>query len=292
MLFFSKKDIVSFWHLSRPFNILIAILTFIYSAYISNLSNLVFLSDRLFQIELFLLIWIMASGYWINDICDYKIDIINRPKSTRVGPYISPKKTLSAYIAVCIILVMISTFLPAKFFILNIGCMTALAVYSYYLKRQALIGNILIAALVSGVILAGGLLSHLKMIHLWGIIFSFFITLIREIAKDIEDMKGDLLHRLNTTPILIGIKKTKIIIITLCILLFISIYLPLFFDYFLKNRFNTSYFISITLMVSLPLIIICNKIKKANRIENFKSISKNLKWTMLGGLLSLFFLEL
>ncbi len=42
--------------------------------------------------------------------------------------------------------------------------------------------------------------------------FAFFMTLVREIIKDIEDLKGDNTFGCRTLPIILGIRKTKFII--------------------------------------------------------------------------------
>ena len=55
------------------------------------------------------------------------------------------------------------------------------------------------------------------------IIFAFFMTLIREIIKNIEDLKGDYALKMNTLPILIGVKRTRNIVLVISSVVFVFI---------------------------------------------------------------------
>ena len=43
-------------------------------------------------------------------------------------------------------------------------------------------------------------------------LFAFFMTLVREVIKDMEDLKGDNSFGCKTLPIVWGIRKTKILL--------------------------------------------------------------------------------
>ena len=66
--------------------------------------------------------------------------------------------------------------------------------------------------------------------------FAFFINLIREIIKDIEDWKGDQAFGCKTLPVVLGIRKTKrIVLFVLLIFIGLIVWLTLKQDnYFLK----------------------------------------------------------
>jgi len=91
-------------------------------------------------------------------------------------------------------------------------------VYASYLKRTLLIGNIVISGLVALSIIIVGVfelipamteinqqtqLVFFKMILDYAL-FAFSLNLLREIAKDIEDIDGDYKAGMNTLPIAIG----------------------------------------------------------------------------------------
>jgi 4-hydroxybenzoate polyprenyltransferase len=66
-------------------------------------------------------------------------------------------------------------------------------------------------------------------------LFAFIVTLVREIIKDMEDLKGDNTFGCKTLPIVWGLRKTKNAI------------------YFLTAAFVASVFIIDTLVESLPM---------------------------------------
>jgi geranylgeranylglycerol-phosphate geranylgeranyltransferase len=81
--------------------------------------------------------------------------------------------------------------------------------YSRWLKRTPLVGNLAVALVLGLAILYGGLAVTSFGDARWaaallGAAFAFGSTLAREIAKDIEDAKGDAAGGARTLPIVIG----------------------------------------------------------------------------------------
>jgi 4-hydroxybenzoate polyprenyltransferase len=99
---------------------------------------------------------------------------------------------LAAYIAF--------TFLQLRWITIQLLCIIALVVYSTTFKRKLVIGNVLIASLSSLAMLTLAwyepnfplLNTQLELVrYFWFYtVFAFFITLLREIVKDMEDIKG------------------------------------------------------------------------------------------------------
>src|SRR4029077_17521657 len=97
-------------------------------------------------------------------------------------------------------------------------------------KKRILIGNLMVAYLSAFVILlvvlyekhlyesANIIVVHAEysifVILFFYFAFAFLLSLAREISKDIEDIEGDRLYGCRTLPILIGVKRTKIILCT------------------------------------------------------------------------------
>ena len=114
-------------------------------------------------------------------------------------------------------------------------------------------------------------------------VFSFLITWIREIIKDLEDIKGDAVENSNTLPLHFGILITKNIIFTLIILLeFLICFAAIYF-------FNSNIVFSIYLVLGLffPLIYLFVKVRNSNVSQDFHASSSFVKWITLIGILAI-----
>ena len=119
-------------------------------------------------------------------------------------------------------------------------------------------------------------------------IFSFFINLIREIVKDIEDVKGDRKLKMNTLPIYIGRNRTKII--TLIFTIFpIALLVYIIIKFSATYNAVTFYLLFFSL---LPMLYTVLKLKSAKSIKDYKTISNYLKIIMLLGINSLLIISL
>ena len=101
-----------------------------------------------------------------------------------------------------------------------------LYLYATSLKQMVIVGNIVIAMLLSFSVIIIGLFDLLPAIDVgnkveMGILFSmlidyaifaFILNFIREIVKDMEDVVGDYNQGMSTLPIVFGIKNTVKII--------------------------------------------------------------------------------
>src|SRR5690606_23524311 len=245
---------------------------------------------------------IAAAGNIINDINDIETDSINKPNKIIVGKSISEKTAYNLFIILNVIGVGIGYYLSnavgrSGFFSLFVIISILLYIYSTYLKQLFLIGNITIAVLVSLSILIVGVfelipniteqnqtlqLLYFKTILNYGYM-AFILNLIREIAKDVEDIEGDTKAGMNTLPIYIGKEKTKYVlfVLSLVTLLIIGFYV---IDSLYKNQVAVAYFL---IFIIGPLTYLCIKIVSAKTKTDYTHISNILKLIMLFGMLSL-----
>lgn len=281
-------NLKGFWLAARPKNLLIAFLTFTLAAFCSYNKSFLFLQNPLFYIQAFLILLIMASGYFINDLFDYKIDLINKPHKTFVNIYASSKKFWTTYWVINITIILFTLMAPPFFIFLNYSALLLLYLYARYFKRYAGIGNLIIASLTTFVVIAGGMIHQLNLTILWISIFAFLITLIREIVKDIEDLRGDLKNNLQTLPILAGIHLTHQVLFTLYILLIIAVLLPIPLYYFLFNRTLWLYGIFTLLAIEVPLIHSIWTLLRSQYFQKSRYTyeSKRLKFIMLIGVIA------
>ncbi len=117
-------------------------------------------------------------------------------------------------------------------------------------------------------------------------IFSFFVSLYREIVKDIEDTKGDKIANAKTIPIFFGVEVAKSIcgIISIIVLALLFLWLKLDF-----NTGNLYLVIYMVLFVMSPLFYSVYLLKNASFKKDFNRLSGFIKLIMLSGIFLLFF---
>ncbi len=290
------KDLKAFLRISRPTNVVISFLAFGLACYLATRST-DFLFDSAFWGTALTIIIIAATGYWINDVYDFRIDRINKPEKAVVNAILSVKKVLTVYFFTTMgILGFSFLFLgiyherPHITFI-NFISVLLLFIYASYLKRTGVVGNLVISFLIALVlILAYYLTHHINMALVWAVVFSFEITLIREITKDVQDIKGDLAFQVKTMIIQVGMKRTQAFLSFLYVLFIFSTYLPFFYYLILYDLALWTYLILSILIVQLPAAWIMGMMLRETEPQKFGRQSSLLKYVMLTGMLTLFFL--
>jgi 4-hydroxybenzoate polyprenyltransferase len=252
-------------------------------------------------------ILIAAGGYVINNIFDQNTDTINKPNNVIVGKTISETDAYNLYIGLTVTGVGIGFYLSnvilksgfASIFILIAA---TLYLYATSLKQMMIIGNIIVALLLSFSVVIIGIFDLFPTIHegnqqQMGIVFSilldyalftFFLNFMREIVKDIEDVDGDYNQGMNTLPIAIGKSRTSKIVFGLSFIpmLFMLYYIN---KYLLDLVFTTVYLL---LFVVGPLLYFTVKIWTAKSKKEFHTLSMLLKWILLFGILSIVVISL
>ena len=259
------------------------------------------LSDFNYILLVIATVCVTAGGYVINNIMDQETDEIAKPQNRVVGVSISETVAYNWYIGLTIVGVGIGFYLSnviykptfASMFIL---VATLLYMYATSFKQIPVLGNVVVALLLSTSIIIIGLFDILpaidvdnrfRMKEAFSIlmdyaIFAFIINLIREIVKDLEDMDGDYQSGINTLPITIGIPKTKIIV---GILTVISIGILAY--YINSNLFELDYVIYYTMVFIIgPLIYFGVKLMNAETKKQLHHLSLVLKIILFFGILS------
>ena len=272
----------------RGYNILILIAAQ-YLAAIFIFSEKKVLGPILFDWHLFYLViatvCVVASGYIINNFYDSNADKINRPLKYGVDSYIKQETLLSLYFLLNFLgfsFGWLVSWRAAFFFAIYIF---SIWFYSHKLKKYALIG--LISAATLTILPFFVIFIHYKnfskviFIHAF---FLFFVILIRELIKDLENIKGAIANDYNTFPVVYGEKNTKKFIFFLLILTLIPV--VTLFNYpaiqYMKYYF---YFASLT------LIIVGIFLWKATTKKQYIILHNILKILLLIGVFSLLFID-
>lgn len=243
--------------------------------------------SRLTDINLLLLVistlLIAAAGYIINDYYDVKIDYINKPKRVVVGRILKRRGVMVAHTLFNFSGIFIGFYLSTWVGIISVGSAFMLWWYSNQLKRLPFVGNFFIAVLTGASIFLVGIYyqQHIFLVNTYAF-FAFSITLIREIVKDIEDLKGDADFGCRTLPIIFGIRQTKVI-------LYILIATFIFIMFYLAERLGNQTLVIYFLILSLPILHFLYLLIKADTVKHFRMLSNYCKAIMLSGILSMAF---
>ncbi|HEX6889539.1 MAG TPA: geranylgeranylglycerol-phosphate geranylgeranyltransferase [Chryseolinea sp.] len=243
--------------------------------------------ETIYDYKLFLLsvstVLIAAAGYIINDYYDVKIDYINKPERVVIGKNITRRFAILFHVLLSVVGISIGFYLSLWLAAINLLSVFLLWLYSNNLKRLPFVGNITVALLTGLAIYVVDVLyrtqSSLVIIYA---VFAFFMTLVREIIKDVEDLKGDNTFGCKTLPIVLGIRKTKIIIYIIVVLFSISVlvlnywYEALPFQYYLIFLF-------------VPVAWLLFRLFRADMRKEFSQLSTFCKIIMLLGILSMAF---
>ncbi len=226
---------------------------------------------------------IAAAGYIINDYYDVKIDAINKPDRLLVGRIIRRRQAMFAHLVLSVVGVLIGGLLLVPVGLINLGAALLLWGYSARLKKLPLIGNIAIGLLSASMLLVVAVYNDvLNKTTLGYALFALLISLIREIIKDIEDMKGDASFECRTLPIVLGMRGAKYVLYPL-IIAFLALLVasvahpatPLLFD---------AYMLALVLGPSIWMVM---KLARADKKADFSYLSSLNKIIMLLGILSM-----
>ena len=277
-----KRFVVSFARLTRVGNlIIIALAQYLTAAFLIDFSTI--LDPKLFILSLST-VMIAAGGYIINDYYDIKIDLINRPQRVVIGKSITRRYAILFHTLLSFAGVVLGFLLSWKIAAVNFVSVTVLWWYSNSLKRQPFIGNLVVALLTGIAIwLVDSLYKTGHMLIISYASFAFFITLMREIIKDMEDLKGDQTFGCQTLPIVWGMRRTKNLIYAILAIFLVTIML---INYYFENL-PVHYFL---LFLFVPMLWFLVRLIRADTKKDFAWLSRFCKIILLLGILSMAFI--
>ena len=186
--------------------------------------------DVILDWRLFLLVFAstltIASGYIINNFYDSEKDLINRPNKTNLDRLVSQKTKLQVYFALNFLATALALFISFRAALFFATYIFLIWFYSHKLKKYPIIGNITASVLAIlpffGILLYFKKFYHVIFAHA---MFLFLLIFIREMIKDLENIKGDLANNYQTIPVRFGVQVSKKIITILTISTIIPVYI-------------------------------------------------------------------
>ncbi|MDR7208329.1 4-hydroxybenzoate polyprenyltransferase [Flavobacterium piscis] len=284
--------IVSLFSVVRGYNIPIIVLAQYLSA-IFILAPEKRALDILFDFNLFLIVFAsaitIASGYIINNFYDSQKDLINRPNKSMLDRLVSQKTKLTVYFSLNFLAVLMALIVSWRAFLFFSAYIFLIWFYSHKIKKYAIIGNLtsaLLAVLPFFAILLyfynkilfeeiENHMSHFAVISSHAM-FLFLLLLIREMIKDLENLKGDLANDYQTIPILYNETVSKQVITVLTFLTILPVY-------FLINVYDVGYMDIYFYFCFVALLFFLIYLWKSNSKEQYLLLHNVLKFLIVSG---------
>jgi 4-hydroxybenzoate polyprenyltransferase len=223
----------------------------------------------------------IASGYIINNFYDSKKDLINRPTKSMLDRLVSQKTKLNVYFTLNFIVVFLPIFVSWRAFLYFSVYIFLIWYYSHRIKKQLFLGNLMSAFLSVLPFFAVFLYyKNLYEVILGHAVFLFLLLLIRELVKDLENIKGDLANDYRTIPIVYGEEVSKKIITMLSICTIIPVYI-------LIEVFDVGYMDIYFYTCLIILIFFQLSLWKSNTKEQYLLLHNVLKLLIVAGVFSI-----
>ena len=200
----------------------------------------------------------IASGYIINNFYDSEKDSINRPHKSTLEQYVSQNTKLILYFIINFIVVVIASYVSFRSVLFFSIYIFAIWFYSHKIKKMPIIGNLVSAILTITPFFAIFLYykNYSGLIFVFGF-YLFLILSMRELVKDLENLKGDFSLEYKTIPVVYGEKIAKIMIVVLVTLnILVTGYLVKSYD---LGRMDYFFYGSVSLLCIVTLLVFLAK---------------------------------
>lgn len=273
------------------------------------------LSDGKFSLLILATLLIAAAGNVINDYFDQRTDRINKPRDIIVGVHVKRRVAMAVHQIFNLTGLSLAFYIAWsvdiwKLSIVHFFAAGSLWFYSVQFKRELIIGNVMVALLAGLVPVLVGIYEIPLLIREYGADvaryfkitrpgedpavyfkymfyfifayagFAFALNLIREIQKDMADVKGDKRIGAQTIPLVYGMKNAKRITAALIVAVIAGLVL---IQQLVVNDIWSLIYMLAAVVVPLCFSLYFNHF--AVRRPEFIRAGNALKVAMLGGLL-------
>ena len=219
----------------------------------------------------------IASGYIINNFYDSKKDLINRPNKSQLDRLVRQKTKLNVYFSLNFIVAFLACFVSFRAVLFFSTYIFLIWFYSHKLKKYPIIGNL--TASLLAVLPFFAILLYYK--NLYPQIFAhatflYLLILIREMIKDLENIKGDIANDYRTIPVLFGENYAKKIITFLTLATIIPVY-------YLVEIYDVGYMDIYFYSSMIVLVFFLNLLWKSTDKYDYLKLHNILKFLVVSG---------
>lgn len=280
--------LIGLFSVVRGYNILVIVIAQ-YLTSIFILAPHLPLGDVIFDLNLFFLVlagvFTIAAGYIINNFYDSEKDLINRPRKTMLDRLVSQHTKLSIYFILNLLAVLAASYVSFRAVLFYAIYIFGIWLYSHKLKKIPFLGNLVAAILAITpffvIFIYYGNLAPVIFVH--GS-FLFLVIAMREMVKDLENLKGDLVQNYRTIPVIFGTNTSK----WLLTLLAGMTILPIFFlvNYFALGAMSYYFYGSVVLLLLFLAILWQSKAK-----AHYLILHNILKFIIVAGVFCMILLD-
>lgn len=222
----------------RGYNILIIVIAQ-YLAAVYILAHDRPLRQVVLDLNLFMLVLAsaatIAGGYIINNFYDSEKDLINRPIKSKLDKLVSQNTKLSFYFVLNFLAVIMASYVSFRGVIFFSTYIFGIWFYSHKLKKLPFIGNLTSAILTITPFFAVFMYyKNFETVIFVHAVFLFLLISMRELTKDLENIKGDLTQNYHTIPVIYGEGVSKKMLTILAVLTVVP-------SYFLLYKYEIGY---------------------------------------------------
>lgn len=272
----------------RGYNILVVVIAqYLTAIYILAYDKPV--KEVVFDVNLLMLVLAsaatIAGGYIINSFYDSEKDLINRPIKSRLDRLVSQNTKLSFYFVLNFIAAIMASYVSFKAVIFFSIYIFGIWFYSHKLKKLPFIGNLTSAILTITPFFAIFMYyKNFETVIFVHAIFLFIMISMRELTKDLENIKGDIAQNYITIPVAYGEKVSKIMLTILAGTTLIPMYLLLF--YFEVGYMYLFFYLSLFLLVVFLILLW----KSTTKVQ-YLILHNILKFIILAGVFSILLID-
>ena len=244
----------------------------------------------LFDPNLFILVvssaLAIAGGYIINSFYDSEKDLINRPRKAMLDRLVSQQTRLVTYFVLNFLSVIVASAISFRAVLFFSAYIFAIWLYSHKLKKIVFAGNIVAAVLsITPFFIVFIYYKNFATIIFVHATFLFLIIAIRELVKDLENLKGDFTQNYRTIPVVLHPNISKVFITFLVILSLLPVYL-------LVTYFEIGYMYVYFICSTILLLIFGIVIWKASVRRHYVWLHNILKLIIVAGVFSILLIDI
>ncbi len=293
MISLSKKrlllKILSFVSVIRGYNILVLVI----AQYLTSMFILapgLPLSEVIFDPNLFFMVLatasIVASGYIINNFYDSEKDLINRPQKTMLDRFVSQRTKLSVYFLLNLAGIFFASYISFRAVVFFSLYIFVIWFYSHRLKKVLFLNNLLASVVTITPFFAVFLYyKNFDTVIFLHASFLYLIILMRELVKDLENMKGDLVQGYKTIPIVYSENLSKILLTGLALLSIIPVYFLIF--NFEIGKMHLFFYAAVALLVVFLMFLYFSRAK-----WQYVLLHNLLKLIIVAGIFSILLIDI